>query len=304
VRALLLAVAAVLALAGTARAAPPIVGIADQKPDMFVDERFRALEIRHARLYVPWDALTHADQRAAIDEWMALARRRGVAPLVTFGHSRVSRRLLPTPGRYAHEVRAFIRRYRFVRDYATWNEANHCGEPTCNRPALVAAYWRKLRLACPRCRVLAAEVLDQPNAARWMRAFRRATRIAPRYWGVHNYVEANRFRTRRLRAILAESGRAEVWLTEVAGIVRRRIRRRETVTRIPESAAHAAAVLRFLLDDVMPRHRRITRLYVYHWNASTSRDTWDSALVGPTGRRRPALDVLARRLRATRARAR
>jgi hypothetical protein len=41
-------------------------------------------------------------------------------------------------------------RYLWVTDYASWNEANHCGEPTCHRPELVAAYWRKLPASAPR----------------------------------------------------------------------------------------------------------------------------------------------------------
>jgi len=302
VRLALAVLTAALLLAGVAApgaVAAPVIGIADQKPDMFLDDRFAALGIRHARIYVPWDVLVYGDQRAEVDRWMALARARRVRPLVTFGHSRVHRRLLPSPERFRHETRRFVRRYRFVRDYATWNEANHCGEPTCNRPKLVAAYYRTLRQVCRRCRIAAAEVLDQPNADEWIRAFRRHVRgPAPRVWGVHNYVEANRFRTARLRRVLAAAGpRSEIWLTEVAGIVKRRLRRPETVRRIPESPAHAARVLRFLLDEVLPSDRRITRLYVYHWNAATRRDSWDSALVGPDGRRRPAFAVLARGLR-------
>ncbi len=296
----LLAAVLALALPGAAPAAP-IIGIADQKPDMFADARFHELGIRHARLYVPWDAMLHADQRAEIDAWMGQARERGVRPLVTFGHSRVERRSLPTPERFKYEVRRFHQRYGFVRDYATWNEANHCGEPTCRRPALVAAYWRKLRQVCPRCTVLAAEVLDQPNAASWIRRFNRAAERRPRHWGVHNYVEANRFRTERLREILAASGSAEIWLTEVAGIVWRRTRNPETVRKgIPESAAHAARVLRFLLDDVMPAHPRLRRIYVYHWNITRPRDKWDSALISADGSGRPAYRVLERVLRGRR----
>jgi hypothetical protein len=48
---------------------------------------------------------------------------------------------------------------------------------------------------------------------------------------------------------------------------------------------------------VLPRHRRVTRLYLYHWNSSTRRDTWDSAFIGPDDRARPALRVLRRHLR-------
>ncbi len=290
---------AVCALAtGSVAGAAPIVGIADQKPDMFADPRFHDLRIRHARLYVPWDVRSHPGQLAEVDRWMQAAFARGVRPLVTFGHSRVERRSLPSPERFMYEFRRFRERYPWVRTFATWNEANHCGEPTCRRPKLVAAYWRVLRRACPGCRVLAAEVLDQPNAVAWIREFRRHARVRPRLWGVHNYVEANRFRTERLRGILAATGGAQVWLTEVAGIVWRRSRRPETVRKgIPESAAHAARVLRFLLDDVLPRHRQITRLYVYHWNITRPRDAWDSALISADGRRRPAFRVLERALR-------
>ena len=87
-------------------------------------------------------------------------------------------------------------------DYASWNEANHCGEPTCHRPALVAAYWRKLRGECPTCRILAAEVLDMPNMTSWVKAFRRAAKVEPRYWGLHNYIDANRLRTTGTRRLL------------------------------------------------------------------------------------------------------
>ena len=301
----LLAVLALIALAAVpapveAAKRLPVIGIADQKPDMFADRRFRQLRIRNARLFVPWDAMRYAWQVAEIDRWMNDARRRGVRPLVTFGHSRVRRRQLPTPARFGREMRRFVRRYPWVREYATWNEANHCGEPVCHRPKLVARYWRQLRFACRGCTVLAAEVLDQPNAVGWVRAFNRAARMPPYAWGLHNYIEANRFRTERLRQVLRATGRARNWLTEVAGIVKRRSRFRAKTTDIPESPRHAAKVLRFLLDDVIPRHRRLRRIYVYHWNAATWRDTWDSALVGPNGRRRPALDVLANRLRAAR----
>jgi hypothetical protein len=187
-----------------------------------------------------------------------------------------------------------------VREYATWNEANHCGEPVCHRPRLVARYWRQLRLACVGCTVLAAELLDQEDVVGWVRRFNRATRMAPYAWGLHNYVEANRFRTDRLRRVLRATGRAKVWLTEVAGIVKRRSKFRGKRTDIPESPRHAAQVMRFLFDRVLPRHRRLRRIYVYHWNSSTRRDSWDSALVGPDNRRRPAYEVLAARLRAAR----
>src|SRR4051794_18522565 len=146
------------ALLAPAARADVQVGIADQKPQMFGDTRFRSLDFQHARLQVAWDALTSDWQRDEIDQWMFAARMAGVQPLVTFGHSRLDgrRRVLPTPSRFKYEFRRFRHRYPWVKDYATWNEANHCGEPTCHRISLVVAYYRALRQECSSCRILAA----------------------------------------------------------------------------------------------------------------------------------------------------
>ncbi len=266
------------------------IGIADQKPDMFFDARFHEAGIRHARLAVGWDALTSDWQVEQLDQWMTAARVTGVDPLVSFGHSRTKRRALPTPERYLYEFRRFRARYPWVRDFATWNEANHCGEPTCHRPKLVAAYYRKLRRDCRVCRILAAEVLDMPNMERWVRDFRRAAGIEPRYWGLHNYVDANRLRTTGTRRLLAVT-RGNVWFTETGGIVSRTNRRKVT---FEESTAHAAVATRFLFDHLVPLSPRVTRVYVYHWNRDRTPESWDSALIGPAGNERPAFRVLQR----------
>ena len=195
----------------------------------------------------------------------------------------MNRRALPTPERLIYEFRRFRARYPWVTDYATWNEANHCGEPTCHRPALVAAYWRKLSRECRTCRVLAAEVLDMPNMTSWVKAFRRAAKVEPRYWGMHNYIDANRPRTTGTRRLL-RAVKGLVWFTETGGIVSRS--NREKVT-FPESVEHAAIATRFLFDDLVPLSRRITRVYLYHWNSYPGPSTWDSGLDRPQ-RRAPA----------------
>jgi hypothetical protein len=286
----LTAVAAVLACAAPASALT--VGIADNKADMFFDPRFATSQITHARLTVGWDALSSPWQTEEIDTWMAAARGAGVDPLVSFGHSRTDRRSVPTPERFLFEFRRFRARYPWVKEYAAWNEANHCGEPTCHRPALVAAYYRTLRRDCPDCRILAAEVLDTPNMVRWVRAFRRAAREEPRYWGLHNYVDANRRRTRGTRRLL-RAVKGLVWFTETGGIVARHNPHRIT---FPESRRHAAVATRFVFRRLARLSRRVTRVYIYQWNAGPPPATWDSGLVGPTGRVRPAYFVVARAL--------
>jgi polysaccharide biosynthesis protein PslG len=290
-----LALLAACTLAACAVAAPAralTIGIADQKPDMFSDQRFLDAGIEHARLAVGWDALASPWQAAQLDTWLQAAHAAGVSPLVSFSHSRLNRRRLPTPERFLYEFRRFRARYPWVTDFATWNEANHCGEPTCHRPELVAAYYRKLRRACPTCRILAAEVLDMPNMTTWVRAFRRRSKVEPRFWGLHNYVDANRLRTSGTRRLLSAT-KGQIWFTETGGIVSRTNRRKVT---FPESTAHAAIATRFLFDQLVPLSPRITRVYVYHWNSEPGPKTWDSALIGPTGKARPAYRVLEREL--------
>jgi hypothetical protein len=284
----LLALAA--ALAAPAQADALVVGIADQKRDMFADARFGELGVGHVRLVVGWDVMQVGFEREKVDAWLDEARRAGVEPLISFGHSRVNRRSLPKPSRMRFEFRRFRERHPLVKNFAVWNEANHCGEPTCNRARLVAAYYKELRRECRSCRILAAELLDMPNMTRWVREFRRGLGFDPAYWGLHNYVDANRFRTAGTRELLrATKGR--IWLTETGGIVARRNRSK---TKIPEGPAHAAKATRFLFDRLVPLSRRIERVYVYHWNSSTSRDTWDSALITAGGRTRPSYRVVRR----------
>jgi hypothetical protein len=283
--------------AGPARAAAPplVVGIADQKPAMFTSPLFTGLGLRDARIAIAWDALHVGWQRRELDAWMAAAHAEGVRPLVTFDHSRSRsekrRKQLPRPEQLAHELRMLRRRYPWVRQFASWNEANYCGEKTCHRPQLVAAYYRALKLACPSCRILAAELLDLPGMTAWVKAFIHKAKLQPKYWGLHNYLDANYLRTSGTRALLRAT-KGEVWFTETGGIVKRR---NHSKVRFTESAEHAATATRWVFNRLVRlAPRRITHVYLFHWNPSTSHDSWDSGLVDVHGRARPAYRVLKR----------
>ncbi len=164
----------------------------------------------------------------------------------------------------------------------------------CHRAPLVAAYYRALRRECPKCTILGPEILDMPNAVAYIKAFRRKLGFSPKRWGLHNYLEANRFKMTRLRQIIKAMAGADVWLTETGGLVRRD---NASTTAIPEGASHAAKVTRFLFDRVLPLNPRIKAVYLYHWNAGPLDTTWDSGLITPGGRERTALHVLRRVLR-------
>jgi hypothetical protein len=273
------------------------VGIADQKAQVFDDERLLGLGLRYARRSVAWDALRFKSHTARIDAWVAGARAMGAEPLITFSRAGgVRGRTPPAAFSFLREFQRFRKRYPFIKTYSTWNEANLCGAATCRRPDLVARYYNAIRRNCPGCKVLAADLLDRPNMVEWARAFRRAAGFEPKYWGLHDYVDANLFQTTQLKALLREV-KGEVWLTEIGGLV---ARRNNSDVPLPQGKAHAAQATRFIFDRLARVDRRITRVYLYHWSSSTRRDSWDSAFIGSDDKPRPALAVLKRVLREMR----
>ena len=97
-RFLVLLLVAVAALVAPASASAGVsVGIADQKPDMFTDKRFDALDIKHARLAVPWDAMSYEWQRKEIDRWMLLAKAAGAMKATLTRAERRSRERTEAP---------------------------------------------------------------------------------------------------------------------------------------------------------------------------------------------------------------
>lgn len=280
------------ALAAPAAAPAVTVGVADQRPLLFANPSFQRTLIGHARILVAWDALRTDWQRAELDAWLADARAAGVTPLVTFGKSRTRPDDLPTPERYAEGVAAFRERYPWVRELSTWNEANACGERTCRRAKLVAAYYRRLRMACPGCTLLAADLVDQPNLGDWAREFRRNATVQPTRWGLHNYLDANRFATRFTRQALAAT-RGQLWLTETGGLVDRN---NASTTVIPQGFTHAANATDYVLGTIRRLSGRIQRIYFYNWIADPPPFTWDSAFLSYRLEERRSYAVLRDRL--------
>jgi hypothetical protein len=282
--------AALLALPGAAAANSPVVGIGEQYPDIFTDPHFQELGVRDVRLNVGWDALRIRWQRQQLDQYMAAAEEAGARVLLSLSRSRQHsrRKILPSVSRFRREFLAFRARYPFVKSFVTWNEANHCSQPLCHKPKLAARYYNAIRAACTACTIVAADVLDNRDMPAWLQAFHREARGTKRIWGLHNYLDANRFRTTGTRALL-EAVPGQVWFTETGGVVKRR-----NSSQVPfrESTSHAAKATRwvFRLARLSPR---IKRIYFYHWAPAREIDwTWDSALVDHLGRPRPALRVL------------
>ena len=231
------------------------VGIAEPSPDLFEDPRFHATGIRHARLLVPYDVVRAGGWPLTVaDLWLERARRDGVEPLVSFGHAMTKRHQmrLPSVREYAARVREFRARYPWVREFSTWNEANlGSTQPTGRHPRRTAVFYRALKRQCRDCTVVAVELLLTSNWRmwRWLRAFRARAGRGRLVFGLHNYPDVTRLRTRATRLFV--KARAE------RGHLDHRDRRHRAppavqVQRAPRRPGGAARVQAYL---VAPAHR-------------------------------------------------
>jgi hypothetical protein len=295
--ALLGAPQAVPAEDASSRAAGPTIGMGEQKATMFASRHWKRLGLRDARYLAPWDVMQDPHQLALLDAWMAAARKARVRVAISLQHSLRSQLLahtLPTAAQFARQFRRLRARYPSVRDWLPWNEANSPGSMTEHRPRRAARYFDVASRACRGCRVVAADVIDTRGMGVWVRKFKRAARTRPRIWGLHNYLDANGFTSHGTSTMLALT-RGKIWFTEVGGVVlRREYTKRGRVRRtIRYGVRHAARATAHGLR-LSCLSRRITRVYLYHWQAPQRVTSWDSGLLDAAGRTRPAYDVVSR----------
>jgi hypothetical protein len=284
---LLLLASALAVVPATAAQAKVAVGIADNKSDMFTDPRFTGLKVKHARVMVPYDAMHDNALRSWLDGWMAGAKADGVKVLVTFDRSRKRTSHNPSAAQMGKSLKDLRKRYPFVKEFATWNEAN-----INKRPETVARWWLAMRKACPTCTVLGADLLDRSNVGSWAQRFVKAAKRTPKVWGLHNYVDANTLKTSGTRKLL-RAVKGAVWFTETGGVVSRN---NGSGIKFATGATHAAKATTFLFKTLVKLSPRVQRVYMYHWNtgvgAKKDKRTWDSGLIGPDDKPRPALGVL------------
>ncbi len=255
------------------------VGIGEQGSAMFTDKRFKRLGIARARLVVSYDTTSVRFERDIADVWLANAAAAGVEPFITFGHSRVHPDRLPSVAEFRAAFRAFAKRYPAVKLYAPWNEINHSSQPTSDSPQRAAEYYNVVKDECKDCTVLAGDVLDQAGMGRYVKEYRRHLDGTPAIWGLHNYSDTNRFRDSGLTELLAAVP-GEVWLTETGGLVR-------FGKSFPQDEQRAARAVAYALR-LARTHDRVKRVYIYNWTGSKPGDRFDSGLIGPDGKARPA----------------
>jgi hypothetical protein len=295
--ALVLALLLIPAASAHAMRAGPVVGMGEQKPGQFSSRAWKQLGLHDVRYVAPWDALSDPAQLARLDAWMSGARRARARVLLGFQHSVRSHYYatnLPTVRQFQRAFTKFRARYPWVKDYLVWNEANDGHSVSKNQPRRIAEYYNAVVKRCRGCNIVGADVLDTSNMASWIAKFRAATKVKPKIWGLHNYVDANHFwwsGTRKLLSIV----RGQIWFTETGGLVLRRVYNvHHKVVKVYRYGVRRAARATQHIFQLACLSRRITRVYLYHWRAPTRVTNWDSGLLTSRGRTRPAYNVVKR----------
>ncbi|MEJ7783586.1 MAG: SGNH/GDSL hydrolase family protein [Solirubrobacteraceae bacterium] len=301
---LLVLLAGVLAIPASPATAKIQIGISDQSPHMFVNEWFAPLEIRYARIVVPYDILTRKDYWPEyLQLWLTNAEAAGVEPHVAFNIKSVETKYFgkgPTVRRYARIVRRFVKKYPTVRTYTPWNEANHAFQPTARRPRLAAGYRKAMRKACPTCKVLVADLLDDENLTSWLRKFKRYYK-GRGTWGLHNYQDANKHRSFRTSWTykLARSVKGDIWSTEAGGLVGFKTVQGRVAYKYSLSRQLLAQKYLFKLMNNRKVRHRYKRVYIYNfygsWSKTRKTNRWDSGLISLANTPRPAYYDLKRR---------
>jgi hypothetical protein len=306
---LLACVAAALVVAGCGFAAAPqksdaavLVGIGDQDASMFTNPLYGKAGFKRARYFPSWNvALKGQEQEAQwLDQWLTAAKAANTEPLISFFAALGSRCpkkpcKLPTVRQYTKAFKAFHKRWGQVKVISPWNEANHRSQPTFKNPKRAAQYYNVVRKVCRKCKIVAADVIDEKNMERWLKVFKKTAK-KPRIWGLPNYRDTNKREGQLLGGTkrLIKAVKGDIWLTETGGIVKFVLPNGHTLFPYSESRANRATKRMFALAK---RYRsRIKRLYIYHFMQSTSDNRFDAGLISNTGQARPAYQTVLNQL--------
>lgn len=271
----------------------PAIGISDQQAATFTDPLFQVLRVKYARLVTPWNSIFSEPDR--LDAWLQAARFNGARPLVSFSHARGDQCpkkpcKAPSAGQYKRAWTAFHKKYSWVKDISPWNEINSATQPTGKKPELAAAYYNVVRAKCRGCSIVAADLLDASNIRRYVAAFLKTAKGKPRLWGLHNYTDTNRFRSRGTNALL-QTVKGTVWLTETGGIVK--FVTQDGKVALPKSESRAKRAMDYMFRLAQKNAKRVKRIYVYQWKINNPFDRFDAGIVRPDGTPRPSFDVLS-----------
>src|SRR5215204_114588 len=291
---MILPIAALLAalVAVPAAQAKVKVGLSEQNPAMFDQPSWQQLKLKRVRYIASWDYAKQPFEHAEVRAFMNAARAHRQEVLVTFNSHRgcfVNNKYkkkskackAPSAKAYKAAVKGFRKEFPYAKTFAPWNEVNHVSQPTYKSPKLAVKYWKAMKSSCKKCTILAADLLDQRNIDSYLRRFQKASKRKGRIWGLHNYNDVNRHKSKGIQRVLRVT-RGQLWLTETGGLVQFK------TSGFKYSPPRAAKATKYLFK-LAKKYKRIKRIYVYRWFGAPKTERFDSGLVGPNGETRPGL---------------
>jgi hypothetical protein len=268
-----------------------VAGLGDQNASTFSDPNFTKLGVKRTRLIVPWNAINSASGRSQLDQWMHAARADHLKVLVAFNPAQGSKCpkrpcSIPSAKSYGNALKAFRKRYSFVKEFNFWNETNSATQPTGPTKASVL----KKTVALYK----AARARNQRRMAQWVSMFLRyaGSRSYPKVWGLHNYGDTNYGRSTGTAFVVNKiAKKGQIWVTETGGIYSFRLQSGQ-LTFKPNASRQAKATTNAY--RVAKKFRRITRLYYYQWRKNNADDFFDAGVIAFSGQLRPAYTSLKR----------
>jgi hypothetical protein len=286
-------------------AASYATGIGDEHAKMFGEPLWRQLRMKVVRYIAPYDAVAHSYSLDQAILFIRAAEAQHEQVLVAFYHSEYTPLNLPSVAQYQHDVQKFVKRFPYVKQYQSWDEANRGYIPhSLASPSAVAAaeYYQALIRVCKGCTVLGLDVLDAQNIgptleyiSEFKREIGRLRTIMPKIWGLHNYSDINRLESWRTRELMRALG-GQVWLSETGGIVQFG---GAFPNRHGSGLTRAAKALKYMFA-VAASQSQIKRLYIYDWTGGGSSTRFDAGLMTLHDQPRPGYVVVCRQLRGAR----
>ncbi len=278
------------------------VGIGEQNIHVFDQPDWQSLKLKRVRYLVPWNWQKSGFDEQATIAFMNRARAERQDVLVTFTSARGcwtgskyrkgrKKCKAPSARAYRKQFKAFDKQFPWVRTYSAWNEVNHESQPTYRKPRLAVRYYEVLRRQARKrnFKLMAADMLDISNMRRYLKKFMRKAKGKPRLWGLHNYGDVNRKRTKYTVQML-DTVPGEVWLTETGGLVKFGEGRQ---FKYNERRANRRTKWMFKIANRYDNRRRgmrskLTRLFVYKWFGEERGARFDAGLMDPDGEPRRA----------------
>ena len=279
-------------------------GISDQQASTFNNPLYAPLKLKVARYVAPYDVASDPVQLQRFAVWYVAALGANQRILVSFEHSRTAgkEQTLPTKGQYSTSMKAFKNLFPRVKEINTWNEVNRCqtGGRTEGQPKgickgakgakVLNMYYGVSRKVFKGSKIIPLNVLDEQNPApaiKYIKAFKKIAKPAPKIWGIHNYSDTNRLSQSRTKKIIKAIGpRGEIWLLETGGQLK-------LGSKTP-GEAKAAKALKCMFK--IAKIKRVKRVYIYQFNGAKPEDAFDAGLIGPDGTtKRKGYEVVRKR---------